>query len=54
MAVESRILGIKISSISKIQGKAKDQVEKILDQLLWQLRSESRRNFFALFGFYFS
>jgi hypothetical protein len=32
MAVESRILGIKISSISKIQGKAKDRVEKILDQ----------------------
>lgn len=32
MAVESRILGIKVSSISKIQGKAKDRVEKILDQ----------------------
>jgi hypothetical protein len=32
MAVESQILGIPISSISKIAGKSKDQIEKIFDQ----------------------
>lgn len=32
MAVESQILGIPISSINKISGKAKDRVEKIFDQ----------------------
>ena len=32
MAVESQILGIPISSISKIVGKGKDRIEKIFDQ----------------------
>lgn len=32
MAVESRIIGIPISSISKIVGKGKDRIEKIFDQ----------------------
>lgn len=32
MSVESQILGIKISSISKILGKSKNQIEKLFDQ----------------------